>query len=72
MSIKTIGIDLGQTACDVVARDGHGKVVRRRRLSRQLADGSSAAMISGLDRMRTPGLVSFNVVVARRQTDDRQ
>src|ERR687891_1581460 len=34
MSIKTIGIDLGQTACDVVARDGHGKVVRRRRLSR--------------------------------------
>lgn len=34
MQIKTIGIDLGKTACDVVARDGRGKVVARRRLSR--------------------------------------
>ena len=34
MQIKTIGIDLGKTACDVVAMDGHGKVVGRRRLSR--------------------------------------
>ena len=34
MSIKTVGIDLGKTACDVVAMDGHGKVVSRRRLSR--------------------------------------
>lgn len=34
MSIKTIGIDLGKTACDVVAMDARGKVVSRRRLSR--------------------------------------
>jgi transposase len=34
MSIKTIGIDLGKTACDVVAMDGRGKVVARRRLMR--------------------------------------
>jgi transposase len=34
MHIKTIGIDLGKTACDVVAMDGRGKVVLRRRLSR--------------------------------------
>lgn len=34
MQIKTIGIDLGKTACDVVAMDGRGKVVARRRLSR--------------------------------------
>jgi transposase len=34
MQIKTIGIDLGKTACDVVAMDGRGKVVSRRRLSR--------------------------------------
>jgi transposase len=34
MSIKTIGIDLGKTACDVVAMDGRGKVVARRRLAR--------------------------------------
>ena len=34
MSITTIGIDLGKTACDVVAMDGRGKVVARRRLSR--------------------------------------
>lgn len=34
MAIKTIGIDLGKTAADVVAMDGRGKVVTRRRLSR--------------------------------------
>lgn len=34
MSIKTIGIDLGKTACDVVAADARGKLVTRRRLSR--------------------------------------
>ena len=34
MDIKTIGIDLGKTACDVVAMDGGGKVVARRRLAR--------------------------------------
>lgn len=34
MSITTIGIDLGKTATDVVAMDGRGKVVARRRLSR--------------------------------------
>ena len=34
MQIKTIGLDLGKTACDVVARDGRGKVVARRRLAR--------------------------------------
>jgi hypothetical protein len=31
---KTIGIDLGKTACDVVAMDGRGRVRGRRRLSR--------------------------------------
>jgi transposase len=34
MSIKTIGIDLGKTACEVAAMDGRGKVVSRRRLTR--------------------------------------
>ena len=34
MSIKTIGIDLGKAACDVVTMDARGKVVSRRRLSR--------------------------------------
>jgi len=34
MQIKTIGIDLGKTACDVVAMDGRGEVVSGRRLSR--------------------------------------
>jgi transposase len=34
MQITTIGIDLGKTACDVVAMDERGKVVARRRLSR--------------------------------------
>jgi transposase len=34
MQIKTLGIDLGKTACDVVAMDERGKVVARRRLSR--------------------------------------
>jgi transposase len=34
MLIKTIGIDLGKTACDVVAMDARGKVLTRRRLSR--------------------------------------
>jgi transposase len=34
MQIKTIGIDLGKTACDVAAMDGRGKVVARRRLTR--------------------------------------
>ena len=34
MQIKTIGIDLGKTACDVVVMDGRGKVVARRRLTR--------------------------------------
>ena len=34
MQIKTIGIDLGKTACDVAAMEGRGKVVSRRRLSR--------------------------------------
>jgi transposase len=35
MQIKTIGIDLGKTACDVVAMDGRGWVVARRRLTRR-------------------------------------
>ena len=35
MQIKTIGIDLGKTACEVVAMDGCSKVVRRRRLWRR-------------------------------------
>jgi hypothetical protein len=30
MQIKTIGIDLGKTACDLVATDGRGEVVSRR------------------------------------------
>jgi transposase len=34
MDIKTIGIDLGKSACDIVAMDGRGKVLRRRRLMR--------------------------------------
>jgi transposase len=34
MQITTIGIDLGKTTCDVVAMDGRGKVVTKRRLSR--------------------------------------
>jgi transposase len=34
MQIKTIGIDLGKTACAVVAMAGRGKVVARRRLTR--------------------------------------
>ena len=34
MQIKTIGTDLGEAACDVVAMDERGKVVARRRLSR--------------------------------------
>jgi hypothetical protein len=34
MQIKTIAIDLGKTACEVVALDGCGKVVARRRLTR--------------------------------------
>ena len=34
MDIKTVGIDLGKTACDAVAMDGRGKVLARRRLSR--------------------------------------
>ena len=34
MDIKTIGIDLGKTACDVVAMDGRGKVFSRRPLTR--------------------------------------
>jgi hypothetical protein len=34
MQIKTLGIDLGKTACDVVAMDGCGKVVARRRSTR--------------------------------------
>jgi transposase len=34
MQINTIGIDLGKTACDVVAMDRRGKVVARRRLTR--------------------------------------
>ena len=31
---KAIGIDLDKTACEVVAMDGRGRVVMRRRLSR--------------------------------------
>jgi hypothetical protein len=34
MDIKTIGIDLGKTACDAVAMDGRGHVLARRRLPR--------------------------------------
>jgi transposase len=34
MDIRTIGIDLGKTVCDVAAMDERGKVVARRRLSR--------------------------------------
>jgi len=34
MDIKTIGIDLGKTVCDVAAMDERGKVVVRRRLAR--------------------------------------
>jgi transposase len=34
MQIKTVGIDLGKTVCDVAAMDGRGRVVLRRRLAR--------------------------------------
>jgi hypothetical protein len=34
MQIKTIGIDLGKAACDVVAMDARGKVLARRRMTR--------------------------------------